>query len=118
MTRNDTHRQAAPPAAVNGSALPGQGWEAIWRARLDEVDGQIISFMEEASEKSPESLAQLSAQIADWFESQQLPELASAEWKKVRADGKVLQSRIEKRIAHLVADGRLKLNRWKNLQRG
>ena len=100
------------------SDLDTEGWEYAWQERQPEIDNKIVAFMEDAREQSVDTLNKLGNELGDWFESQQLPEKANAEWMKVRADGKVLQARIEQRIAHLVADGRLRVAQWKREQRG
>jgi len=92
------------------------GWEYAWLQRQPEIDNRIVACLENARDQSAETLNRLESELGDWFESQQLSGQASAELKRIRANGKILQTRIEQRIAHLVADGKLKLTRWKSEQ--
>jgi hypothetical protein len=84
-------------------------WLAAWNERVEEIDTNIVSWWNESWQTTSESLDELNDKLAAWWDKQTLPEQASAEWKKARADRMVMQARIEQRVTHLVEDGKVKL---------
>lgn len=84
-------------------------WLDVWNDRAEEIDGQIVSWWSDTWHTTSESMDVIQDKLASWWDAQTLPEKADAEWKKARADKKVLQARIEQRITHLVQDGKVKL---------
>ena len=91
-------------------------WEATWSKYSHEIDRQITGFMDSGEEFTSQSLALLTIQIRDWLDSRQINGDAHIEWRRLRQDPDHLQMRIEQRIAHLVAEGRIRLtslrSRW------
>lgn len=98
MTDNNKHK-------TDGN----NGWEDAWKDKLQEIDRQIMDFAKDADKQSAEMLDNLGEKISDWFESQPMSERAKAEWKKARADGKVVRAKVEQRLTHLIEDGRVKM---------
>ena len=84
-------------------------WLAAWNDRVEEIDSNIASWWNESWESTSESIDVLHDKLSAWWDQQTLPEQASAEWKKAKADKKVLEARIEQRVTHLVEDGKVKL---------
>lgn len=85
-------------------------WEAAWSKHADEIDRRIVSFMQNTENLSPESLAILTNEISDWLDTRQIGGDAWIEWRRLRRRPRLVQARVEQRIAHLVADGSLSLS--------
>ncbi|MEZ5337203.1 MAG: hypothetical protein R3F46_02975 [bacterium] len=88
-------------------------WESSWSKHCPEIDRMIIRFMEDTEGFGPDSLAKLTMQVSDWLDSRQLNGEAWQQWRWMRQEPARLQARIEQRIAHLVADGSLRLCIWR-----
>ena len=88
-------------------------WEAAWSKHCPEIDRRIVRFMEDSPSFSPESLAILTSEISDWLDTRQINGEAWVEWRRIRLEPDGLRARVEQRIAHLVADGSLRLNIWR-----
>ena len=84
-------------------------WLDNWNDRMEEIDGQIVSWWNDSWRTTSQSADELYDKVASWWDDQTLSEKAKADWIKARADRKVLEARIEQRVTHLVQDGKVKL---------
>ena len=89
-------------------------WEAAWHKHSEEIDRRIVSFMHEGRASSPQALGELTLEIRDWLDSRQISGDAWQQWRRLRREPRLLQSLVEQRIAHLVADGSIRLSGWRS----
>ncbi len=88
-------------------------WEETWRRYAEQIDERIVGYMEDSASFSPQTLAELSAQLRDWLDKPRLSGPEHEAWCLLRGDETRFRALIEQRIAHLVADGRIKLQSWR-----
>ena len=80
--------------------------EALWQAKLEKIDRQILDFYRGTDEIGG-GLPQLQFGITDWLGCQDLDAPARAEFRELSQDPAFIRIRLEERIAHLVALGKL-----------
>ena len=85
------------------------GWEAAWEERQEQLDARLIDYLNELREYGEGAIWQLSEIIGDWLENEELQEKTAAEWQKIRQDGLILKTRIDRRVHELMLQGRLKI---------
>lgn len=90
----------------------GQDWQETWKKNLSQVDDNLIEFFKDAGEKAGDLAEQAKAKIQELLDKTDMDEKARANWDKAKADGKLLSAKVENRIAHLIADGKITWAKW------
>ena len=85
----------------------GHDWQETWKKNLHLVDEKLIELYKGASEKAGEVTEHTKSKIKEMLDKTDMDERARASWDKAKADSKLLGAKIENRVQHLVADGRI-----------
>jgi hypothetical protein len=88
-------------------AADGKDWVETWNRNIDEIDAKLIELYKNAGDKASDIKAEASERIQDWMDQTEMDEKARAAWDKAKADGKLIGAKVEHRISHLIADGRI-----------
>ena len=93
----------------DSTSNPGekQDWHEVWEKNLSQIDDKLIEFYKNASEKAGDLAEHAKAKVVAMLDKTDMDERARASWDKAKADSKLLGAKIENRVQHLVADGRI-----------
>jgi hypothetical protein len=94
---------------ITGQDNHHPAWINAWNAKAAEIDEQIISHFHDAAEHTTESLDGLVHNLHQWWERQHMDAEARADYERVRANADILKERLDERMKHLIAEGRLAL---------
>jgi hypothetical protein len=84
-----------------------QDWQETWNRNVSQIDDKLVELYRNASEKAADMTDQAKAKIQEMLDKTDMDEKARANWDKAKADGKLLGAKIENRVQHLVADGKI-----------
>ncbi len=90
----------------------GHDWQETWKKNLSQVDDKLIEFFKDAGEKAGDISEQAKAKIQEMLDKTDMDEKARANWDKAKADSKLIGAKIENRIEHLIADGKITWAKW------
>jgi hypothetical protein len=85
----------------------GQDWLETWKKNLAQIDDKLVELYKETSEKTGDLLEHAKAKVQELLDKTDMDEKARARWDKAKADGKLVGDQLEKRVKHLIADGRI-----------
>jgi hypothetical protein len=85
----------------------GHDWQETWKKNLSQVDDKLIELFKDAGEKAGDLTEHAKAKVHEMLDKIDMDEKARANWDKAKADSKLIGAKIENRIAHLVADGKI-----------
>jgi hypothetical protein len=91
-----------------------QDWHETWKQNLSQIDEKLIALYKDASEHTCDAAEKAKAKIHELLDKTDMDEKARANWDKAKAEGKVLGAKIESRVAHLIADGKIA---WANMNK-
>jgi hypothetical protein len=90
-----------------GKHEEGHDWQETWKKNISQIDDVLIEFYKTASEKAGDLAEQAKKKVQEMLDKTDMDEKARAGWVKAKAEGKVLGAKIESRVQHLIADGKI-----------
>lgn len=85
----------------------GEDWQETWNRNVSQIDDKLIDLYKEASERAGDMSEQARLKIQEMLDKTDMDEKARANWDKAKADSKLLGAKIENRVQHLIADGKI-----------
>jgi hypothetical protein len=82
-------------------------WQETWNKNVSQIDDKLVELYHNASEKTAELAESAKAKIQEMLDKTDMDEKARANWDKAKADSKLLGAKIENRVQHLIADGKI-----------
>ena len=91
----------------NANHGEGHDWQDTWNQNVRQIDAQLEEFFRNAGEKAEDLTEQAKARIQEMLDKTDMDEKARANWDKAKADSKLFGAKVENRIQHLIADGKI-----------